>query len=345
VSARRKKKTNGSRSRSRRHSRNAGVLLFVLATLYSAAAVWYVHHPRRWLRQKEECWPAIVTAPLLSVGNALGDLTDALALTGHDAVYEYDTEPPAGCVHFAGAPRRTGAPAPTDIVTLARGDFAIGWSASLRHPGWCAYHVTPRAVHQAGERPKFRRDPSVPSAPRPGDYERSGYDRGHMAPNYAIVTRYGEAAQKQTFLMSNIAPQSPALNRSVWRNLEHRIADLWTARYGEIWVIVGALSSSGNRETVSGTDIDVPDAYYQIVVAQEGMNVRAFAVLIEQTVPWRAYAVRHLISIDELEEMTGLDFLPDLPDFIHRPLESELPSRLWPVRVRDIFRLLALRVS
>jgi endonuclease G len=166
-----------------------------------------------------------------------------------------------------------------------------------------------------------------------------------MAPNYAIVTRYGEAAQKQTFLMSNIAPQSPALNRSVWRNLEHRIADLWTARYGEIWVIVGALSSSGNRETVSGTDIDVPDAYYQIVVAQEGMNVRAFAVLIEQTVPWRAYAARHLISIDELEELTGLDFLPDLPDFIQRPLESELPSRLWPVRVRDIFRLLALRVS
>ena len=43
-----------------------------------------------------------------------------------------------------------------------------------------------------------------------------------------------------------------------------------------------------------------------------------------------------------LEEMTGLDFNPELPGFIQRPLESELPSRLWPVRVRDIFRLVSL---
>ena len=87
----------------------------------------------------------------------------------------------------------------------------------------------------------------------------------------------------------------------------------------------------------------MPDAYYQIVVAQEGMDVRAFAVLLPQTIKWRAYAARHLISIDELEEITGFDFLPELPEFIQRPLESELPSRLWPVRLRDIFRQIALR--
>jgi hypothetical protein len=46
-------------------------------------------------------------------------------------------------------------------------------------------------------------------------------------------------------MMSNIAPQSPALNRGVWRDVEHRIADLWTARYGEIWVVVGCISGAG----------------------------------------------------------------------------------------------------
>jgi hypothetical protein len=45
------------------------------------------------------------------------------------------------------------------------------------------------------------------------------------------------------------------------------------------------------------------------------------------------------VTIDELEDITGLDFNPELPGFIQHPLESELPTRLWPIRARDIFRL------
>ena len=44
--------------------------------------------------------------------------------------------------------------------------------------------------------------------------------------NHAIESRYGAEEQEKTFMMSNIAPQSPVLNRGVWRNVEHRIADL-----------------------------------------------------------------------------------------------------------------------
>ena len=125
--------------------------------------------------------------------------------------------------------------------------------------------------------------------------------------------------------------------------MEHRIADLWTARYGEIWVVVGCISSKACGETISGTGIDVPEAFYQIIIAQEGMDVRALAVLIPQSVPWGAWAARHIVSIEELERLSGLDFNPDLPSFIQRPLEADLPSRLWPVRLRDIFSLIALR--
>ena len=52
---------------------------------------------------------------------------------------------------------------------------------------------------------------------------------------------------------------------------------------------------------------------------------------------------RSLVTIDELEELTGLDFNPDMPSFIRDPLEAELPSRLWPVRTRDIFKQILLR--
>ena len=61
--------------------------------------------------------------------------------------------------------------------------------------------------------------------------------------------------------------------------------------------------------------------------------------------PWGAWPTRYLITIDELEELTGLDFLPDLPEFIQSPLESELPSRLWPIRRTDALKQILLHLD
>ena len=342
------KKPKGKTRKGRRKSRarllslRTGVAVVALLAVWGVAAEWFVHHPRTWLAEQRAAHP-VLSAPLFWLGSPLADITDGFGWTGHDVVYEYDTEAPEGSVTFAGAPARVGAPAPDDIRTIDRGEFLIGWSDRLRHPVWCAYHVTRDALHQAERRPSFTKDRAVPAAPSPGDYAKSGYDRGHMAPNFAIATRYGEEMQRQTFKMSNISPQSPALNRGVWRDVEHRIAELWTARYGEIWVVVGCISRGG--ETIGQTGIDVPTDYYQVILAQEGLDIRALAILVPQSVGWHDWAARHIITIDELEQLTGLDFNPELPDFIQSPLEAELPTRLWPVRPLDVFRQIAFRFT
>ena len=333
-----KRKSKGRKSKSRRIALKFGAILSVILAALGFAGDWFVHHPRTWIAEQ----PKLIATPLLWFGNPVADITDALDWTGYDTVAEHDEEAPSGAVTFAGAPVRTGGPAPADIRVLDRGEFLIGWSDTLKHPVWCAYHVVRDATHENADRPGFTKDKAVPLAPAPDAYTKSGYDRGHMVPNYAIVTRYGQDAQKKTFRMSNIAPQSPALNRGVWRDVEHRIADLWTARYGEIWVIVGCISPH-RGETLSGSNVDVPESYYQVIVAQEGMDVRVLALLFDQTVDWKAWAARHIVTIDELEELSGLDFFPELPSFIQQPIEADRPNRLWPIRWQDIFRQIALR--
>ena len=77
------------RSRSRRISLKCGALLLALVAAYAAAGVWFVHHPRAWIADFRERNPALA-AFLCWIGNPVGDITDALAWTGHDAVYEYD---------------------------------------------------------------------------------------------------------------------------------------------------------------------------------------------------------------------------------------------------------------
>lgn len=336
MAARRKVKSKKKKGAGRIRALRLSIVSAVLLALWCAAGTWYVHHPPKWLQRKRESWPLFVTAPLEAVGNPVGDITDALGLTGHDAVYEYDELAPSGEVAFAGLPKRTGSPAPDDITVLDRGEFIVGWSARLKHPAWVAYHVPQEAPHFVGNRPPFSKDRSVPSSPLSSAYDKSGYDRGHMAPNFAIASRFGESMQKQTFLMTNISPQTPALNRGVWKDVEHRIANYWAGRWGEIWVIVGCIPGNDNLK-LGASGIDIPKAYFQVVVAQEGYNLRAFALLFPQNVSWHEWPTRYLITIDELEELSGLDFLPDLPEFIQSPLEAELPTRLWPVRFSDVF--------
>ena len=191
-------------------------------------------------------------------------------------------------------------------------------------------------AYEAGKRPGFRADPILRDTPTATAYKGSGYDRGHMAPNYAIATRFGTEAQKQTFYTSNVSPQKPALNRGPWREIEHRIADLWTAKYGEIWVIVGCVPGEEEDRLPSG--VDVPKAFWQVIIAQTADGVRALAVYMPKNIPFSAFPVHNIMTIDELERRTGLDFFPDMPDFLQKPLEADLPTRLWPVRFIDIFR-------
>lgn len=330
-------------SRLRLWSRLASAAAAAAFVALCVAGNFYVHHPPAWL----DAHRSPLTAPLEFFGNRTAFFTDALGWTGHDAVYEFDAPPPSGQVFFAGAPRRVGAPAPADIVTLERGDFAIGWSPSLRHPVWAAYHVPRAARFEGGKRPSFQKDLSVSDSPSPSDYANSGYDRGHMVPNRAIVTRFGPDQQRKTFRMTNIAPQKPGLNRGPWRELEQRIADLWTARYGEIWVIVGALSDASphKRTRLGASSIDVPSRYYMIAVAQDADGVRALAVLLDQNARRDDFPVHGIVTLDELERATGLDFFPDMPKFLKKPLSSDRPTRLWPCRFVDILKLILIRFT
>jgi len=73
--------------------------------------------------------------------------------------------------------------------------------------------------------------------------------------------------------------------------------------------------------------------------------VRALAVYMPKNIPFSAFPVHNIMTIDELERRTGLDFFPDMPEFLQKPLEADLPTRLWPVRFWDIFRLILLRFT
>ncbi|KAL8195936.1 UNVERIFIED_CONTAM: hypothetical protein K2H54_000210 [Gekko kuhli] len=77
---------------------------------------------------------------------------------------------------------------------------------------------------------KFAEDKEVPVQFRAtlADYHRSGYDRGHQAP--AADMRSTTTTMKESFLLTNMTPQLPELNRGSWRILEEK-ARQWAITY------------------------------------------------------------------------------------------------------------------
>lgn len=111
------------------------------------------------------------------------------------------------------------------VHVLDNKGFTVGYAPKRHSAVWVVYRASEVPWRGDFERPKYHADPRVADPVPWYAYSHTGYDRGHLAPNYIISRLYGHKAQKQTFLMTNIVPQRPRLNELVWQRLEEIEAD------------------------------------------------------------------------------------------------------------------------
>lgn len=212
------------------------------------------------------------------------------------------------------------------LLYLDNSSFRVGYDEELRMPAWVAYRLFDGKWHASGKRPDAFLPDSRLSAPvKSEDYTGSGYDRGHLAPNSAIARCYGPEAQKETFVLSNIVPQKHSFNAGVWKNLEQREIGNYALRYGEVWIVAGPVFGKKIHRTKTG--LPIPEKLFKIIACFRGGKVYAIAFLMDQKAD--GHFNKYLCSIDEIEELTGLDFLPKLTEEQQKILESRTASRAW----------------
>ncbi len=215
----------------------------------------------------------------------------------------------------------------TKLLVLKNIGFYAGYCDNRRNPLWVAYRLDAKDFEHRLSRPKsFSVDHRTLSRVDPKEYAKSGYDRGHLAPNSAIARKFGRDAQLETFKMSNIVPQTPELNRRVWQRLE-KLEKEYANNRGNVWVIAGPVFDE-HIKTI-GNNIEVPDAFFKIIIDEENDGIKTLSFLIPQTVSGKEPIEQFLASIDEIEKLTGLDFFWPLSDEFENKLESSTVSRLW----------------
>lgn len=211
--------------------------------------------------------------------------------------------------------------------TLQNPGFVIGYSEWRRNPLWVAYRATP--IQEAGsvKRPDhFNVDRRTLMRVSADDYRGTDYDRGHLAPNYIISRLYGPQAQQATFQMSNISPQTRRLNQLLWQRLEEAEANVVTPRVGTLWVVTGPIFGSGQALT---SGVEIPVAFYRIWFDADRHHALGFRV--PQTVCGDEPLSDFLVSVDVIEQQTGLDFFRDYDDALESRFESQTEAPHWNV--------------
>ncbi len=219
--------------------------------------------------------------------------------------------------------------------------FVIDYNNRWKEPYWVAYHLCAADLSGSSHRKNnFRSDSKLPVQYRSelADYQRSGFDRGHNAPA-ADFTRSPEA-MSQTFLLSNMSPQSEYLNRHIWEKLEGEVREE-IEQVQDAWIVTGNLFMSPDSQpteptlTIGRDCVAVPDHCFKVVLlhSQDG-SYSMFAFLIPNSLaPIPGNPSNYIVSVRRLEQISGYDFFPDLPGRLRDTLEAERPKD-WPVRRR-----------
>lgn len=210
---------------------------------------------------------------------------------------------------------------------LHREGYTVSYNSTTLLPNWVSWHLT--AEHAGGKSKrsdkKFCADEDVPS-PRAedADYVRSGYDRGHMCP--AGDNKWSETAMSQSFLLTNVCPQAPSLNRGDWNEME-MACRRWAEQYGDLYIVCGPILYRGKHKTIGHNKVTVPEAFFKVILRM-GDEPKAIGFIYKNedgNRPKGDYAN----SVDQVERITGFDFFPSLPDDVEKAIEAVCNPDDW----------------
>lgn len=230
-------------------------------------------------------------------------------------------------------------------------NYTLDWHPEKKHSRWVAFVFTNttgsvnwdrdnwRGAYwngQTWEGDPFQPDPDIPAGERSelSDFRGSGYQRGHLCASADRL--FSQDANGQTFYLSNMSPQIGSFNTTDWAELETQVRN-WgrnSSFRDTLFVVKGGTIRDDQVQGRIGNGVAVPRYYFMALLCKKfsgGQNTyKAIGFWVEHrryssTPSLRSWAV----SIDSLEELTGIDFFCNLPDRIEVPVEQTCNPDNW----------------
>lgn len=208
---------------------------------------------------------------------------------------------------------------PTTAPLLKKEGFVLAYNGQTRNPHWVYHKLTALDLEKNLSRQdcEFKPDPLIPQHLRATvkDYSGSGFDRGHLCP---AADCSNQKAMQESFFLTNIAPQSPALNRGYWKKLENHVRDL-TKKYHAVHVFSGPLylSSKGRDkkryvkyEVIGKNNVAVPTHFFLLLFVEQANEklLSAGYIVPNKAIKTDTSLKKYFASVEEIESASGTLF-------------------------------------
>lgn len=217
-------------------------------------------------------------------------------------------------------------PTSTTGSVITHNHYTLSYAEKHEQAEWVAYHLKREHLSDNEfKRPYFQKDRKVGSTSADWrNYRKSGYDRGHLCP--AGDRRFDYDAFEETFKTSNISPQNHQFNSGIWNELEKKVR-YWAKKYNGVYVVTGGVLSD-DLESIGYEAVSVPKYFYKIVYDHSSDDPKMIAFLMPHEDSDKSLK-EFVVSTDEIEKLTGIDFFPKLDDAIENRLEASSSTSGW----------------
>lgn len=213
--------------------------------------------------------------------------------------------------------------ADSDNHLIARSIYTLSYNTQTKSADWVAYEISAGSIGVASSLSREPRvDEYVGDTLAGSDFlaaEGSGLVRAQYVP---LVGFAATPYWQEVNYLTNIVARSSSLSQGAWYGLDWAIRNL-VNREDSVYVLTGPIFYQNEvpRQLPVEKEHRVPDAFFKIIATVDG---RSAAFLLEQNAPVHMHHCEQLSDIQRIEELTELDFFPDLS----RPLEPTLQTRL-----------------
>lgn len=223
-------------------------------------------------------------------------------------------------------------------------NYIVEWDCTKKSQRWTCYTLdrsnskknVSRWYAGQGES-QYPWDPDIPMDATLGfdPYWGSGYDHGHICPSYDRLNSH--EANIQTFYMSNMQPQRNVFNAGLWLKMENIVSSTWNLdNFRDTLYICkgGTIDNRDQISTVTSKGMIVPKYFYMAVLCKNTQGYKAIAFWVEHynTDHSNDNLINYVVSIDELERLTGIDFFCNLPDEAEEKAERMVYPAAWGLK-------------
>ena len=238
-------------------------------------------------------------------------------------------------------PTKEGAKEKSQIIVKRTDDygitFSLEWDNAKVANRWTCYELhAGNTLTGADRNDDFKADPEVAVSPTLDDYKNSGFSRGHLCPS--ADRQCSKEQNKQTFYISNAHPQYQNHNGNLWQTLENKV-NTWgnSNTFRDTLYVVKAGTVDGDKvlETTS-SGLLVPKYFYMALLHYNKETDSYHSIAFWTDHIDGTQSVKNLadyaISIEELQNRTGIDFFCNLPDDIEKNVEENLTLSDWGLK-------------